>query len=381
MISNFSRLFSTSEPLKKTALNSLHKELGGEMVPFCGWEMPVKFQPITKAHLHTRESAGLFDVSHMGQVFVAGPDREKFMEAITVADVSHLPMNKTQLSVLTTPDGGIIDDLMITRREGYLYVVINAGCKEKDLKHMKRTLCEHPEWDVTMSDISEERQLIALQGPKAKDVLSRFVDYDLSKQPFMSQCMSRIMDIPCYVTRCGYTGEDGFEISVPTIHAELIARILLDEEEVLPIGLGARDSLRLEGGFCLYGNDITTLTTPVEAGLTWLISKRRRKEGGFLGDETIKEQLASGVLKKRVGFIVDKGAPARHGAKIYDATGKHRVGVVTSGGYSPCLKKPIGEAHVNIGHNKVGTKLMIQVRKKMVPVTVAKMPFVPFGYK
>eukprot|EP00769_Ergobibamus_cyprinoides_P000994 gnl/Ergobibamus_cyprinoides/20.p1 GENE.gnl/Ergobibamus_cyprinoides/20~~gnl/Ergobibamus_cyprinoides/20.p1 ORF type:complete len:389 (+),score=164.70 gnl/Ergobibamus_cyprinoides/20:48-1169(+) len=337
----------------------------------CGFDMPIEYEGMTisESHKHTREAASVFDVGHMGQLRITGKDHEAFIESITVADVTNMPMHQTKLSVMTTPDGGIIDDLMVTRyTPEEAYMVINAGCKDKDVAHILSSL-DASGMDVTVTDVSE-RALIALQGPKASAVLQQHVPFDLSRQHFMSHYRSEIAGVEAWVTRCGYTGEDGFEISVPREEGEKIARLLLAHAEVAPAGLGPRDSLRLEAGLNLYGHEIDTRTTPVEAGLTWLMSKRRRAEGGFPGDHAVQDHLANGVTRHLVGVVVPKGAPARERTQIYAADGETLVGHVTSGLFSPMLRHPIAMAYVNNGSDKAGTPLKVKVRGKLQDAVV-----------
>eukprot|EP00767_Chilomastix_cuspidata_P002724 gnl/Chilomastix_cuspidata/285.p1 GENE.gnl/Chilomastix_cuspidata/285~~gnl/Chilomastix_cuspidata/285.p1 ORF type:complete len:392 (-),score=177.12 gnl/Chilomastix_cuspidata/285:35-1210(-) len=377
MLSQTRRLFSAAAGLQKTALNALHKAAGGEMVPFAGWEMPLKYEkPIIASHNHCREHASLFDVSHMSQLTFTGKDRERFLESITMADITNSSMRQTRLSCFTTPDGGIIDDLMVTRHKDNVFFVSNAGCREKDLKHLHESL-EASGMDVAMTDHTFDRQLLALQGPDVAHIMQELLDYDFTSQPFMSQFFGKLGGkYGVWVSRSGYTGLDGVEISMRREDAEAVANLLLRQPNVELCGLGPRDSLRLEGGLCLYGNEMSTRTTPVEAGLMWMVSQRRRKEGGFPGDHVIQEQLRSGVVRKRVGFVVDKGAPAREHAEVWDATGAYRIGHVTSGLFSPTLRKPIGMAYVNFPHHKVGSKVSVMVRGKLQPATIVKMPFV-----
>eukprot|EP00792_Barthelona_sp_PAP020_P004291 TRINITY_DN2024_c0_g1_i2.p1 TRINITY_DN2024_c0_g1~~TRINITY_DN2024_c0_g1_i2.p1 ORF type:complete len:361 (+),score=123.98 TRINITY_DN2024_c0_g1_i2:440-1522(+) len=350
------------------------------MVDFCGWDMPVKYNnTITEAVKHCRENASLFDVSHMGQLRFDGPDREKFIEAVTVADVKSTNYGRTKLSVLLTENGTIIDDLMVTRHPDHIWMVVNAATKDGDLRHF-RSKIEELGMDVSVEDLSEERSLLALQGPKAAEVLQRHVEVDLNRIPFMSQMAMLLDGIPVKVSRCGYTGEDGFEISIPTSFSNDIALKLVCEPEVKPTGLGARDALRLEAGLCLYGNDMDTTTTPVEASLMWLISKKRRAEGGFPGHQRIMEQLNRGPKRRRVGFLVEKGAPARDHSLVYDSTGEKIIGEVTSGSFSPILGKPCGMVSIDNEHSKIGTDILIEVRGKKQKAKIAKMPFVPNGF-
>eukprot|EP00296_Roombia_truncata_P000132 JP435794.1.p1 GENE.JP435794.1~~JP435794.1.p1 ORF type:complete len:378 (-),score=120.23 JP435794.1:254-1324(-) len=352
------------------------------MVDFCGWSMPVMYKDtIMNSHLNVRTKAGVFDVSHMGQLRFTGKDRVAFLESLVVADLQNLANGCSTLSVLTNENGGIIDDCVVTMGEKYLYVVINAGCFDKDLVHINKHLQAFKDSGKDVSlHVMDDHALLALQGPSAMDVLGKLCEIDLAKMPFMTSIISDVNGRACRVTRCGYTGEDGFEISVPSAYAVALADVFL-ENGVLPAGLGARDTLRLEAGLCLYGNDLDETVSPVEAGLTWTIGKRRREEGGFVGSETILAQLAAGIKgaeRRRVGLAVT-GAPARENAPILDAEG-NKVGVVTSGTFSPSLKKPIAMGYIKPPMHKAGTDLGVEVRGKVSPVKVVKMPFVPSNY-
>lgn len=353
------------------------------MVPFAGYSMPVQYPDgIKDSHLFVRSSAGLFDVSHMGQVRLHGKDRVAFIEKLVVGDIAGLPERSSVLSLLTTDSGGIVDDTIVTNLGGdKLGMVINAGCKDKDLAHMRGHLEEAKAkgMDVDLEPV-EDHELLALQGPKAMEVLGRFAPgVDLAKMAFMTCAPMTIGGAECHVSRCGYTGEDGFEMSVPADKALEVFEMLTGEDEVRPVGLGARDSLRMEAGLCLYGNDIDETTSPVEAGLTWTIGKRRREEGGFLGEEVILRHLKEGTSRRRMGFIMAKGAPARGGEKLMNKEG-NEVGVVTSGVFSPSLGTAIGIGYAKKPFNKSGTELKVQVRTKMNDVEVKKMPLVPAKY-
>eukprot|EP00667_Euglena_gracilis_P009512 EG_transcript_9664 len=355
------------------------------MVEFGGWEMPVIYAGaeggIVHTHLHTRKSAGLFDVSHMVPVRIHGKDRAAFMEKVVVGDIKDLPSNMGTLSLIPNAKGGLIDDCIVTNAVDYIYLVINAGHESKDLPHMEGILADFKAKGGDASiEVVEGGGLLALQGPKAVAVMSRLCpDVDFSKVKFMSGHWMKVAGFDCFVTRSGYTGEDGFEMGVKRADTVALASLLLEQPEVLPVGLGARDSLRLEAGLCLYGNDLDETTTPAEAGLVWTIGARRKKEGGFTGADVILKQIADKkVGRKRVGFITD-GATAREGAKIFTKDGEE-VGRVTSGGMGPCLKKPIGMAYVTTKSSKVGTELLVEIRNKKQPLTVAKMPFIDPGY-
>lgn len=384
-----SRALAAAEPaeaLKKTVLYDRHVEIGGKMVPFAGYAMPVQYEGegIKDSHLFVRSSAGLFDVSHMGQIRLHGKDRVAFLEKLVVADVAGLTPNSSTLSVLTNASGGIIDDTIISNIEGRVTgLVINAGCKEKDIAHIQDHLSQAKSkgMDVEL-EVIEDHGLLALQGPKAMAVLTRYVSEcgaDLVRMGFMTSASMTIVGAKCHVTRCGYTGEDGFEISVPTSIAVEFFDSLISNEEVRPAGLGARDSLRLEAGLCLYGNDIDETISPVEAALSWTIGKRRREEGGFLGDGVILGHLRDGTSRRRMGFEVTKGAPARGGEKILNEDGEE-VGVVTSGCYGPSVGKSVGMGYCKKPFNKTGTNVKFKVRTRMSEAVVRKMPMVPSGY-
>ncbi|XP_076131901.1 aminomethyltransferase, mitochondrial [Alosa pseudoharengus] len=373
---------STSEaPLKQTVLYDFHRDQGGKMVGFAGWSMPVQYRDShIVSHMHTREHCSLFDVSHMLQTKVHGKDRVKFMESLIVADVAELKDNQGSLSLFTNEKGGIMDDLIVTKTDqGYLYVVSNAGCADKDSAHMKARLQEFKAagHDVDLEFLEES--LIALQGPSMARVLQPGVTDDLSKLTFMTSVLTPVFGIQgCRVTRCGYTGEDGVEISVPSGSVVALAEKLLTNAEVKLAGLGARDSLRLEAGLCLYGNDIDENTTPVEASLVWTIGKRRRQQRGFPGADIVVPQIKAKTQRKRVGLI-STGPPVRQHTPILAPDGRV-IGEITSGCPSPCLKKNVAMGYVEAGFSKVGTAVQVEVRKKAVPAVVSKMPFVPSKY-
>ena len=349
-------------------------------MPFAGYEMPVQYPTgIVAEHLHTRAAAGLFDVSHMGQAMVVGRDHEsvaKAMERLVPADVAGLEPGQIRYSQLTNPEGGIIDDLMITHpqgEDGRLMLVVNASRKAVDYDWLRQNLGA----GVALETI-EDRGLVALQGPKAAEVMARHCQ-PVPELAFMTAAQALFDGIGCIVSRSGYTGEDGFEISVPEVDAVALAEALLAEPEVKAIGLGARDSLRLEAGLCLYGHDIDETTSPVEAGLAWSIGKRRRAEGGFMGAERILGELANGPARKRVGIAPEGRAPAREGAVIQDEDGK-TLGVVTSGGFGPSVGAPIAMGYVAAAAAKIDTALDLVVRGKPIPARVAKLPFVAHRY-
>ena len=356
----------------RTPLHALHVELGAKMVPFAGYDMPVQYPAgVLKEHLHTRASAGLFDVSHMGQLRIEGADAARRIEALVPGDIQALKPGRMRYTQFTDERGCILDDLMVTRFDDHLFVVVNAACKEADTAHLRK----HLGVDV---QALEDRSLVALQGPKAAEILARHAS-ETPAMAFMSGAYLSVAGIPCFVTRSGYTGEDGFEISMPAAEADRLARKLLAEPGVSAIGLGARDSLRLEAGLCLYGHDIDTTTTPVEADLTWSISKRRRAEGGFPGAAIVQQQLRDGPKRLRVGIRPEGRAPAREGTELADASGAP-IGKITSGGFGPSVNGPVAMGYVASGHAKPGTPLQAIVRGKPLPARVETMPFTPHRY-
>lgn len=381
----FSRLFATSsgQPLK-TALYDAHVACGGKIVDFAGYLLPIKYtEGDINAHLHCRQSASLFDVSHMGQLRITGKERLAFLETLVPSDLQALKPGQGRLSVLTNEKGGIIDDCVITNRPDWVYMVVNAGCKEKDLKHMRAQLAlfNKAKGSDVKIEYLEDRSLVALQGPKAAELLSSHLpgSFNLANLEFMHHAEAKVAGLPAYVTRCGYTGEDGFEISVDNKHATQLWEVLTKTKGIAPTGLGARDTLRLEAGLCLYGHDLNEDINPVEGALSWLIGKRRRENGGFIGHAAIKSAIASGVSRKRVGLMVKTGAPAREGAEITNEKGE-KIGVVTSGTFSPCLKKGIAMGYVSTASEKAGSKVFVNVRGKAGEAEVVKMPFVPTRY-
>ncbi|HEY0818209.1 MAG TPA: glycine cleavage system aminomethyltransferase GcvT [Rhizobacter sp.] len=364
--------------LLRTPLHALHLELGAKMVPFAGYEMPVNYPGgIIAEHKHCRESAALFDVSHMGQLRLVGDDAARALEALVPVDVVDLPVGKQRYALFTNTSGGVLDDLMITRRPDDLFVVVNAACKTADTRH----LITHIGHRCNVQPLPD-RALLALQGPKAVDALSR-LNPEVARLTFMTGMTARIAGADCFVTRSGYTGEDGFEISVPAEHAVALARSLLALPEVKPAGLGARDTLRLEAGLCLYGHDINETTTPVEAGLTWAIQKVRRpggaRAGGYPGASVIESQLASGASIKRAGLLGLERIPVREGAVIVDAKG-HKLGHVTSGTLSPTVNQPIAMAYLAANHALAHHEVYAEVRGKRQPMRVCPMPFTPHRY-
>ena len=364
--------------LKRTPLYALHLELGARMVPFAGYEMPVQYRlGVMKEHLHTRARAGLFDVSHMGQVLLAGAAPAKALEALVPQALTGLAEGRQRYAFFTNETGGILDDLMVANRGDHLLVVVNAACKDADIAHMRAHLPE-------VTEISD-RALLALQGPEAEAVLESLVPGTAAMR-FMDVAVFDSRFGPLWVSRSGYTGEDGFEISVPAPHARALAEALLAKEAVEPIGLGARDSLRLEAGLCLYGHDIDETTTPVEAALEWAIQKARRRggarEGGFPGATRILDQLEHGAPRRRVGLLPGTRAPMRDGTQLFaDEQAETPIGHVTSGAFGPSLGAPVSMGYVASAHAATGTRLFGEVRGKRLPVTIAAMPFRPSTYK
>lgn len=374
---------ASTEPLLKTPFHARHVAAGARMVPFAGYDMPVQYPAgIMAEHNWTRESAGLFDVSHMGEAFLVGPDHEttaRALEALIPADIVNLPPGKQRYSQLLNEDGGILDDLMVTRsadpdEDGALLLVVNAACKIADYAHIEARLPAN----VKLVK-AEHRGLIALQGPKAEEALAA-LNPEAAEMGFMTLRTMKLGGVKANVSRSGYTGEDGYEISAAADRIGEIWDALLLDMRVKPIGLGARDSLRLEAGLCLYGHDIDTTTSPVEAALNWSIQKRRREEGGFPGAARIQREFAEKPARIRVGLLPEGRAPAREGAEIATADGTI-VGKVTSGGFGPTLNGPCAMGYVAREHSAPGTKLDLIVRGKPLAATVAAMPFVPNRYK
>lgn len=369
----------TTEILAKTPLHALHLELGARMVPFAGYEMPVQYPlGVMKEHLHTREAAGLFDVSHMGQIILRGADAAKALESLVPVDIVDLPVGTQRYAMFTDENGGILDDLMVANLgDDTLFLVVNAACKHQDLMHLQQHIANQCQVEPRF-----ERALLALQGPKAVDVLTRLAP-EVAQMTFMQFAAVRLLGVDCFVSRSGYTGEDGFEISVPAAHAETLARSLLAEPEVQAIGLGARDSLRLEAGLCLYGHDMSEETTPIEASLLWAVSKARRADGtrpgGFPGAERIFAQQREGVSRKRVGLLPQERTPVREGAELVNADGEI-IGQVCSGGFGPSLGAPLAMGYVQSSHVAVDSEVWAMVRGKRVAMKVAKTPFVAQRY-
>lgn len=369
----------TTEQFQKTSLHSLHLELGARMVPFAGYEMPVQYpMGVLKEHLHTREKAGLFDVSHMGQIKLHGSGAAKALEALVPVDIMDLPVGMQRYALFTDNEGGILDDLMVANAGDHLFLVVNAACKDQDLAHLQK----HLSGQCEVEPLFESRALLALQGPLAASVLGRLAP-QVEAMTFMQFANVNLLGVDCYVSRSGYTGEDGYEISVPAKDAQMIARNLLAMPEVQPIGLGARDSLRLEAGLCLYGHDMAKHTTPIEASLAWAISKARRADGlragGFPGAKRILAQQVDGVPTKRVGLLPKERVPVREGAVIVNAEDEV-IGRVTSGGFGPSLGAPLAMGYVQSSFAALETEVFAQVRGKLVPMIVVRTPFVPQRY-
>ena len=373
-------------PLKRTPLYDLHVALGARMVPFAGYEMPVQYAAgVLKEHLHTRKSAGLFDVSHMGQIALraqsgAPEDAALALERAVPQDILALGEGRQRYAQFTNRDGGILDDLMVANFGDHLFLVVNAACKEADEAHLRDELS-----DVCLIEPLANRALLALQGPKAEAVLAKFCA-GAAAMRFMDAGPRQVAGLDCFVSRSGYTGEDGFEISVPAEHAERLAKLLLEDADVLPIGLGARDSLRLEAGLCLYGHDIDTTTTPVEAALEWSVQKSRRpggvRVGGFLGAEKVLTQFAHGAPRRRIGLRPEGRAPVREGAALFaDSASGAPIGQVTSGCFGPTLNAPVAMGYVPSSLARTGTLLFAEVRGQRLPLKVAPTPFVPNTYK
>ncbi|MDR7147248.1 glycine cleavage system aminomethyltransferase GcvT [Rhizobium sp. BE258] len=371
--------------LKKTPLHALHLSLGARMVPFAGYDMPVQYPAgVMKEHLQTRQAAGVFDVSHMGQVIVKAKtgkyeDAALALESLVPVDILGLAEGRQRYGFFTDDNGGILDDLMITHLDDHLFVVVNAACKDEDVAHMQKHIGDR--CDITVLD----RALVALQGPRAVDVLAELWA-DVAAMKFMDVRHCRLHDVSCLVSRSGYSGEDGFEISIPADKAEDVTKRLLEHPDVEAIGLGARDSLRLEAGLCLYGNDIDTTTTPVEAALEWGMQKARKtggaRAGGFPGAARILSELDNGATRRRVGLKPEGKAPVRGHAKLYaDAEGKTEIGEVTSGGFGPSVEGPVAMGYVPVSHAAAGTEIYAEVRGKYLPITVSALPFITPTYK
>lgn len=353
-------------------LDGWHRAKGARMVPFAGYAMPIQYEGIMAEHLWTREHAGLFDVSHMGQLILSGDDVAGALEKLVPGDVSALKEGRMRYSLLLAEDGGVLDDLMVTATPTGIYVVVNGAVKHQDIAYLRANLPD----SIAINHL-EDRALLALQGPKAVAAISRVVP-GVDQLYFMEADLFLWGEVPLWISRSGYTGEDGVEISVAAEHVEALADALSAQLEVKPIGLGARDSLRMEAGLPLYGHDMDPTTDPVEGNASFAVSKRRRQEGGFNGAEPILKALSEGPKRKLVGFSVEGKMPVREGAPIF--AGDTQVGVVTSGGFAPSVGAPIAMGYVAAGHNSIGTALEAEVRGKRVPLTVAQMPFIPHRY-
>ena len=360
--------------MEKTALYNFHKNLGAKFVPFAGYEMPIQYKEgIVKEHIITRESAGFFDVSHMGQLFVSGNDSsEKSLEKIIPLDFKEIKMNQSKYSFLINDKGGVIDDLIITRVEGGFNIILNAACKDNDIKEIAKCLNSESKYELR-KDLS----LIALQGPKSETILETVVK-GVKLLKFMNGNYFEFQGKKIYITRSGYTGEDGFEISVPNVNAVNLTKLLSDKG-AKPIGLGARDTLRLEAGLCLYGHELNQDINPVQANLKWAISKRRRTEGGFKGWEKIKNDLQNGVSKIRVGIKPSGRIIAREGTKIFSSSGDE-IGIVTSGTFGPSVNAPVAMGYIQSKFSEINNKILLEVRGKKHDAVVTKLPFYKKSY-
>ena len=376
----------SGEPTLRTALYDEHVALGARMVPFAGYDMPVQYPTgILTEHNWTRQHAGLFDVSHMGQIVLRAKsgkveDAARALETLVPQDILAVAPHRQRYAQFTDKSGGILDDLMVANFGDHLFLVVNAACKTEDEAHLRKHLS-----DTCIIEPLPDRALIALQGPKAAEVLSKHAP-TVAAMKFMDAGPHKVLGIDCFVSRSGYTGEDGFEISVPAKDAERLATTLLSDPAVLPIGLGARDSLRLEAGLCLYGHDIDTTTTPVEGALEWSVQKSRRhggaRAGGFPGESTILKQLESGATRRRVGLKAEGRAPVREGAPLFaDASSTESIGKVTSGGFGPSLNAPVAMGYVPSPLAAVGTTVFAEVRGQRLPLKISPTPFVPNTYK
>ena len=372
--------------LKRVPLHDLHVARGGKIVPFAGYEMPVQYTAgVLKEHLHTRNAAGLFDVSHMGQIVLTPKsgrleDAALALERLVPQDIVAVKPGRQRYAQFTDAQGGILDDLMVANFGDRLFLVVNAACKTEDEAHLRKHLS-----DVCVIEALPDRALIALQGPKAVDVLAKHAP-SIAAMTFMDAGPHRVLGIDCYVSRSGYTGEDGFEISVPADSVERLATALLADPAVLPIGLGARDSLRLEAGLCLYGHDIDTTTSPVDGALEWSVQKSRRnggaRAGGFPGADIILKQFENGAARRRVGLRTEGRAPVRENAPLFaDETSRETIGVVTSGGFGPSINAPVAMGYVPAALAINDTIVFAEVRGQRFPMRIAPMPFVPHSYK
>ena len=373
-----------AQALRKTPLYDLHRDLRAKLTEFAGYEMPVQYGlGILSEHQHTRAKAGLFDVSHMGQVILRGrsyTETALALEKLLPTDVLGLEVGRQRYGLLTTNSGGILDDLMFSNRGDHIFIVLNAACKNSDIKHLKSLL----EPEILVEEVLN-RALIALQGPASETVLGE-LNPQVKNMKFMDVETLLVSGVECWISRSGYTGEDGFEISIPAADAELVTRSILSNENVEFIGLGARDSLRLEAGLCLYGHDINQATTPVEASLTWAIQKVRRangeRAGGFIGSKIILKQLDEGTERKRVGFLPQTRAPMREGVEVFETeSSEDTIGKITSGGYGPTVGYPVAMGYIDSKYTHNKNNLFGELRGKRVPVKVSKIPFVPLNFK
>ena len=353
-----------------TALFNLHKEFNAKLVGFAGYSLPIQYKSILAEHLHCRSACSLFDVSHMGQCLVTSSPKD--LEKVITADLEGLAVDQLRYSLFTNDKGGVLDDLMVTKKANYFYLVVNAACKEKDFKILETTLGKGK------IQILTDQALFALQGPKSASVLSQLAP-QIDNLQFMRSCEVEIMGAKCLISRSGYTGEDGFEISVANSNVDKICRALLENPLLNMAGLGARDSLRLEAGLCLYGQDLDENITPIEAGINFAISKKRRQDQDFKGSDTILSELKNGVKRQRIGLLCEGRLPVRQGADVF--YNQEKIGKVTSGCFSPSLNKPIAMAYLNKNFTKIGTKVSCQVRDKVVSAQVVTLPFVPHNYK
>ncbi len=364
--------YPPSATLRKTPLYTAHSQAGAKIVSFAGYEMPIQYpKGIMGEHNHVRNAAGLFDVSHMGHIMIHGDDLAAKFEGLVVADLLELPENHMKYSLLTNPEGGVIDDLMITRVKGGLYLVVNASRKAVDLAHIQSYLGKD------RVEYLPSKSLLALQGPKAAPILSQLVP-GIDKLKFMTIAQTSIGGMNAVISRSGYTGEDGYEIAIDAKDAEPVAQLLLKNQDVSWIGLGARDTLRLEAGLCLYGQELDETTTPIEADLKWTLGKRRRIEGNFLGEGIIKQQLQNGAARKRVCIRPDGRNIARGGAEIF--LDNKKIGVVTSGTFSPTLNAPIAMGYVETQFSQIGQAVQLSIRDQLVPAKISPAPFVPSRY-
>lgn len=372
--------------LKKTKLFDFHEKNGAKFVPFAGYSMPVQYKcGVISEHLHTRSKAGFFDVSHMGQIKIWPKNNEKekliqALEKLMPCDLYNLKENRQTYSLLTNKNGGVIDDLMIANKDSYFQLVVNASQKMRDYQHLKDNICQ----DFNI-EFEENKSLLAIQGPQSENILSD-INSNIKTMKFMDSIDISLAGIDCSISRSGYTGEDGFEISVHNKDVLQLVEILFKNSVLLPVGLGARDSLRLEAGLCLYGNDLTSDITPIEANLNWVIHKRRREQGSsnieFLGNTKIFNQLEKGPFYLRIGLLPVEKAPMRNGSIIYlDKEGETEIGIVTSGGYSPTLNKPISMGRIKSKYLKDLEKVYVKIRDKILPATITKLPFIKTKYK